>query len=80
MSLVLEIGGLFGLAVPLAFWGWRTDRRLPRERENPHLRGLTSDQLRMLDGIQNPEELGRVANVMRMVNDASRRLIPDRSS
>ena len=31
----------------------------------------------MLDGIQNPEELGRVANIMRMVNDASRRLISD---
>jgi hypothetical protein len=64
MSLVLEIGGLFGLAAPLALWEWHTDRRARRERGNHRLRGLTPDQLGLLKDIRNPEELSRIVSIL----------------
>jgi hypothetical protein len=81
MVLILEIaaGVFLGLLAFMAFWAWRTDRRIERQLEN-QMRGLTTDQLRMLRGIRDPAELSRIISNMHMVNDASRRLtesLPD---
>jgi hypothetical protein len=74
--LIIEIavGVFLGLLVFGMFWAWRTDRRIERQLEN-QLQGLTTDQLRMLQGIRDPAEIMRVAGNMRTVNDASRNLL-----
>lgn len=76
MILMLEIAaGVFvGLFAFGMFWAWRTDRRNERQLEN-QLRGLTTDQLKMLRGIRDPAEIMRVAANMHALNDANHALL-----
>jgi hypothetical protein len=76
MILIIEIaaGVFLGLLAFGMFWAWRADRRIERQLEN-QLRGLTTDQLRMLHGIRDPVEIMRVASNMHTINDASRNLL-----
>jgi predicted membrane chloride channel (bestrophin family) len=75
MVQILEIaaGVFLGLFAFVAFWEWREDRRIERQIEN-QIRGLTTDQVRMLQGIRDPAELTRIISNMQAANEAERNL------